>query len=71
MRWPEWVSVYTYLLLPEGYQPEVLEAKFPAFIEQYGKALMGQYGKAHGLSDASTYRFHLQPLTDIHMGVAH
>lgn len=53
--WPSY-DMYTYLLLPEGYPPEELEAKFPAFIESVG----GEQARR-----ALTWR--LQPLTDIHL----
>lgn len=49
-------DMYTYLLLPEGYPPEELEAKFPQFIESIG----GEEARR-----ALTWR--LQPLTDIHL----
>jgi len=50
-------SLYTYLLLREGADPKVLEAKFPAFFERYIKPEMGNV----------TYKMELQPLTSIHL----
>ena len=52
-------SYFTYLLLPEGYAPETLEAQFPAFIERHA----GDNWNGAELS--------LQALTDIHLRSHH
>jgi putative ABC transport system permease protein len=54
--WQEF-NLYTYVLLQEGADPQKLEAKFPAFFEQYLKPEMGPV----------SYRMDLQPLTAIHL----
>ena len=50
-------NLYTYLLLAKGTDPQKLEAKLPAFFEQYIKPEMGNV----------TYKMSLQPLTSIHL----
>jgi len=55
--WPEF---YTYLMLAPGTDPQKLEAKFPAFVNRYLGAEMKQSN--------FRYRFHLQPIKDIHLG---
>lgn len=50
---------YTYIRLKEGSDPQSLEQKFPAFIEQH----MGEELKARG----SKAEFFLTPLKDIHL----
>ena len=67
-----WVTsnYYTYLVLPEGYDYEKLEAKMPSVVDKY----MGpQIEQAFGMS-YSQFRqkgnkvgLYLQPLTDIHL----
>ncbi|MCH8959912.1 MAG: ABC transporter permease [Bacteroidetes bacterium] len=52
-------SYYTYLMFPEGYAPETLEAQFPAFIERHA----GDNWNGAELS--------LQALTDIHLHSHH
>ena len=52
-------SIFTYLLLPEGFDPETLESAFPEFIEQHA----GDNWNHSTLS--------LQPLTDIHLRSQH
>jgi len=52
-------SYYTYLLLPEGYAPETLEAQLPAFIERHA----GDNWNGSELS--------LQALTDVHLRSRH
>jgi putative ABC transport system permease protein len=53
-------SFYTYLQLPEGYDPERLEAQFPAFLDRHiddgGPIKASQYTSLH-----------LKKLTDIHL----
>ncbi|HEY6900930.1 MAG TPA: ABC transporter permease [Puia sp.] len=63
-------NFYTYLLLPEGYDPQKLEAKLPQTLEKY---VSPQMQKAMGLSFAqfkekgNSIALGLQPLTDIHL----
>ena len=52
-------SYYTYLLFPEGYNPQTLEAQLPAFIERHA----GDNWNGSELS--------LQALTDIHLHSHH
>ena len=54
----QWLAfdMYTYLLLPEDYPGEELEAKFPDFIESLG-----------GAEARELLTWRLQPLTDIHL----
>ncbi|MBD3415193.1 MAG: FtsX-like permease family protein [Candidatus Aminicenantes bacterium] len=52
-------NLYTYLLLPENYDEEKLEAKFPSLVDQY----MGREIKAMG----GRIDYFLQPLTRIHL----
>lgn len=52
-------SFFTYLLLPEKYPVEKLEARLPAFIDEY---LKGYAQKPSALT-----ALHLQKLTDIHL----
>ncbi|MDX1628639.1 MAG: ABC transporter permease [Fulvivirga sp.] len=50
----------TYLLLPEGYNPEELEAKFPEFFDRH-------LGEHNGRLASETNRLHLMPITNIHL----
>ena len=70
---PTWMSsnFYTYLVLQEGFDYKRLEAKLPGLVEKYIGPQMIQVmhvtlpefrKKGNNLS------FHLQPLTDIHLG---
>ena len=52
-------SIFTYLLMPDGFAPETLESALPAFIEQHA----GENWNGSTLS--------LQPLTDIHLRSHH
>ncbi|MFD1001437.1 ABC transporter permease [Ohtaekwangia kribbensis] len=54
--WPEF---YNYIKLKEGTDPKQVEAKLPAFREKYLGERMKQY--------KFQSKFHLQPLTDIHL----
>ncbi len=51
-------NVYTYLLFPEGYQPENFFAKLPPFYDKYIKPFGDQVN--------ATLWFYLEPLADIH-----
>ncbi len=52
-------SFYTYLQLPQGYDPDRLESQFPAFLDRYIN---------EGPVKASKYTsLHLRKLTDIHL----
>ncbi len=50
----------TYLLLPEGYNPEDLQAQFPAFFDKHLEAYQG-------IPPSKSNFLHLWPLTDIHL----
>ncbi|MBD0260540.1 MAG: ABC transporter permease, partial [Cytophagales bacterium] len=52
-----WQMMYTYVMLPEGYDPGKLEAKLPAFLKQYAEARL----------EGGKYEARLQPLRDIHL----
>ena len=52
-------SYYTYLLLKEGVDPKVLEAKLPDFAERYMGDRMREFNMF--------YTYSLQPLADIHL----
>ncbi len=58
---PRWFSFnsYTYIVLPGGYPPEELEAKFPDFVERRMGEVQRRAGQSHTLS--------LQALTEIHL----
>ncbi len=51
-----WPPVYNYLMLPENYSPEQINARFPAFIEKH----IGEWAVAER-------KYELQPLTDIRL----
>ena len=54
-----WQQFYTYIVLPEGYNPDQLQAKLPALLTRYAKSELDKIG--------ITYQTRLQPLTDIHL----
>lgn len=55
-------SFFTYLLLPDGYDPHNLEAQFPAFLDRHLSP------EASGTNKASNFSsLHLTALTDIHL----
>ncbi len=56
--WHIFVSNYTYLLLPNGYDVEQLAAKLPGFVNRHAGS---------ELDPGAIYRLGLQPLTDIHL----
>lgn len=67
-----WISnnFFTYLVLPEGFDPNVLEEKLPEFFQGYAgpqiyEALGLQYDEF--LSAGNVLQYHLQALTDIHL----
>lgn len=53
-------SFSTYLVLKEGYDPQDLEAQFPAFLDKH----MGDY---NGIPVSEGTQLHLWPLTSIHL----
>jgi putative ABC transport system permease protein len=71
-REPSWMesNFFTYLELPEGYDPAKLQAKLPAVVDKY---VGPQLQKAMGVSmsqfktSGNTLSFELQPLTSIHL----
>lgn len=57
-------SFSTFLLLPENYPAEQLEAQFPAFLDKH----MGSLSTDHNMPLPSVWTsLHLMPLTDIHL----
>lgn len=55
-------SFFTYLLLPQGYNPKNMEARFPAFVDRHmtGKEYVGN-------QPSKMTKLGLQKLTDIHL----
>ncbi|MCP4157561.1 MAG: FtsX-like permease family protein [bacterium] len=68
-----WMShcYFTYIVLPEGYDPAELEARFPEFVKKhYGVMLKGENGISveEFMKDKDNYYgYWLQPLSDIHL----
>lgn len=68
-----WMShcLSTYVLLPQGFPPEQLQAKLPDFIaEHYGPIFFKETGvdyREHIMNDKNFYTYWLQPLLDIHL----
>ena len=52
-----WQMMYTYVMLPAGYDAARLEAKLPAFLKQYAEPKL----------EGGHYEGRLQPLRDIHL----
>lgn len=68
----DWLSsrLFTYILLKEGSDPAVLEAKFPALVRKYAapqaeQALGISYDKI--IASGAKYDFYLQPLSSIYL----
>lgn len=69
---PNWLAscLFTYILLKEGADPTVLEAKFPAFVRKYTAP---QVEQVSGISfdkiiaSGAKYDFYLQSLPSIHL----
>jgi putative ABC transport system permease protein len=60
------IMYHTYVLLEEGASPDGLERKFPEFVKKYiGGAFRSLFEGNPGM--LSRYRFHLQPLANIHL----
>lgn len=57
----QWIGghIFTYVLFPEGYQPQQLLDKFPAFYEKHMKSTFESLN--------GSFQLLLQPLTDIHL----
>ncbi|MDW7690246.1 FtsX-like permease family protein [Flammeovirgaceae bacterium SG7u.111] len=51
----------TFLLLPEGYNPDDLESQFPSFLNNHLQTT------SNGIKPEQYNKFHLMPLTDIHL----
>ncbi|GAB3175344.1 ABC transporter permease [Telluribacter humicola] len=71
-REPNWLvsSYFTYLVLPEGYDYRLLEAKLPKVVETHlGAALEKMTGMsmADFQKQGNNLGLYLQPLTDIHL----
>jgi len=69
---PEWLnnSFSTYILLKPNTSGNDVEAKFPGMIEKYiGPRVQQLFGVSLNdfLSQGNRYRFHMQPLTKIHL----
>ncbi len=64
------VGCYTYLVLNKGTDPKKLEAKFPQLVAKYVVPEI-QHDMGVSIAEAqksvNTFRFFLQPLTDIHL----
>ncbi|WP_276371795.1 ABC transporter permease [Chryseolinea sp. H1M3-3] len=65
-----WMNLY--LLLREGADPHLLEAKFPTFIEKYvgpqlADALQGDFTMDKFKSQGNSWSYWLTPLRDIHL----
>ena len=56
-------SFFTYVVLPEGYDPKKIEARFPAFLDQY----MHPQGEPAGFKASKTTHLFLNRITDIHL----
>ena len=54
-----WQQFYTYIQLPEGYDPARLEAKLPAFLTRYAQPEISKLNMQ--------YQSRLQPLTEVHL----
>jgi len=54
-------SFFTYIVLPDGYNPKRLEAQFPAFLDRH---MAGEYGRFKPSQGTSLT---LRKLTDIHL----
>ncbi|WP_190810260.1 ABC transporter permease [Flagellimonas sp. S3867] len=54
--WPEF---YSYVKLKAGTEPQAIQSKFPAFVQNYLSDIMNQHG--------FEARFDLQPVKDIHL----
>jgi len=72
-RDPEWDGhcYFTYIVLPEGYPPAQLEAKFPAFIKKhYGPEFQREMGigfDEYYDGQENYYGYWLQPLREIYL----
>ncbi|HEU0064534.1 MAG TPA: FtsX-like permease family protein [Flavisolibacter sp.] len=56
-------SFLTYIVLPKGYDPKRMEARFPAFLDLY----MHFSGEPVGFKASKTTHLFLDPLTNIHL----
>ncbi|MGM9507064.1 ABC transporter permease [Larkinella sp. GY13] len=64
------VGCYTYLVLKKGTDPQKLEAKFPQLVSEHVvPEIQHDMGvsRAEAQKSVNTFRFFLQPLTDIHL----
>lgn len=63
-------SAYTYLLLEEGTDPQVVEAKLPQVVDNYASGQIQQtmsISYEEYIQAGNGYKYFLQPLTDIHL----
>ena len=71
-NWTQWLgnNNYTYIRLRKGFDPDLLESKFPDLIAQHmGSELEEMLGLTmeEFLEGGNTYGYFLQPLKDIHL----
>lgn len=72
-RDPEWDGhcYFTYIVLPEGYPPAQMEAKFPEFIKKhYGPEFLREMGISfdeYYARQENYYGYWLQPLRQIYL----
>jgi len=66
--------LFTYIVLPKNYNYSELEAKFPDFIiRNMGSYIKQEYGVSinkYFKDEKNVYKFHLQPLSDIHLNAS-
>ena len=64
-----WGYIYTYIVLPEDYPPERLEAKFPDFVERFIGPEVEQWGASSWeeiKKSGRSWTLHIQALKDVH-----
>lgn len=58
----------TYLLLPEGFSPDVLREQIPGFLDKHiSQLVINETGQPPANKPSRTNQLHLQKLTDIHL----
>lgn len=61
-------SFGTYILLDEGFDPNKLEAKMPAFLDKhFGPYAIANYGAAKDFVASKATKLHVQKVSDIHL----
>lgn len=61
------IFYYTYILGKQGFSPAQLEKKLPEFVKKYIGGNFREFFKDNLDQVPSMYKFHLQPLTQIHL----